>query len=31
MPQTTTEFFEQLAEREHEPLLAKVNGTLAST
>ena len=28
MPQTTTEFFEQLAEREHEPLLAKVNGTL---
>ena len=28
MPQTTTEFFEQLAEREHEPLLEKVNGTL---
>ena len=28
MPQTTTEFFDQLAEREHEPLLEKVNGTL---
>ena len=28
MPQTTTEFFEQLAERGHEPLLEKVTGTL---
>ena len=28
MPDTTAEFFEQLAEREHEPLLEKVTGTL---
>ena len=28
MAQTTAEFFEQLAEREHEPLLEKVTGTL---
>ena len=28
MAQTTAEFFEQLAERGHEPLLEKVTGTL---
>ena len=28
MAQTAAEFFEQLAEREHEPLLEKVTGTM---
>ncbi len=28
MPDTTAEFFEQLDQRDHEPLLAKVTGTL---
>ena len=28
MAQTAAEFFEQLAEREHEPMLEKVTGTM---
>ena len=31
MARTTAEFFDQLAERGHEPLLEKVTGTCAST